>query len=639
MSIENEIIRLQNAKASIKTAIEGKGVTVGDDVKLDGYAALIDNISVGSGDGEEHVNPDFYNVRTNNGTNYSHLFSNYNGVNLDYISNWDTSKVESMASVFHSCSKLILLDLSKWNTSKVTNMSNMFFNCSKLTSVNLSSFNTSNVTTMNSMFGSCNSLAGALDLSNFNTSKLKDMNSMFQYCNKLTSVNLSGWDTSLVTNMNSLFYGSGNMALTHVYGELDLSGLSNGFYTGSYSNPLGKCVNLETLYLKNIYKNCTIKNESKWSINLGDTIIKDECLLYIIEQLPDLKNDKGLTTTSSIVLTLPKTNLLTEEQVKVATDKGWQVANTTYQLPSYSITYTLENIIQPEKTTIKEGMPCILTLQSTSDDYAIDHIEVTMGGKTITPTYIKDDCDFILSANINITSVTGDIVIIATAKEPIRYTSFIVGVADESINNQLGVTCSKSGVIKEITISGVQQTVPNNAYVKYYTVKNNDYIKIRINPANAAELYLSSTKVSSISNFVLQSNVTSLNCMFSSCINLIELDLSNLDTSNINNMRYMFSSCSSLTELDLSNFDTKNVTNMDSMFYSCSKLNLLDLSSFDTRNITNVSYNAISNILRNIPKECTIYINPDTFINSKTGQTFTPADLGWFGTAFTPKYN
>lgn len=47
MSIKTEITRLQNAKASIKTAIEGKGVTVPDGTKLDGMAALVDSISSG----------------------------------------------------------------------------------------------------------------------------------------------------------------------------------------------------------------------------------------------------------------------------------------------------------------------------------------------------------------------------------------------------------------------------------------------------------------------------------------------------------------------------------------------------------------------------------------------------------------
>lgn len=45
MSVASEIQRLQGAKADIKTAIEGKGVTVPSATKLDGYATLIGNIS------------------------------------------------------------------------------------------------------------------------------------------------------------------------------------------------------------------------------------------------------------------------------------------------------------------------------------------------------------------------------------------------------------------------------------------------------------------------------------------------------------------------------------------------------------------------------------------------------------------
>ena len=49
MSIATEITRLTNAKAAIKAAIEGKGVTVSSSTTLDGYADLIDDISTGGG--------------------------------------------------------------------------------------------------------------------------------------------------------------------------------------------------------------------------------------------------------------------------------------------------------------------------------------------------------------------------------------------------------------------------------------------------------------------------------------------------------------------------------------------------------------------------------------------------------------
>ena len=47
MSIQTELTRLTNAKAAIKTAIEGKGVTVPDGTLLDGMAALIESIESG----------------------------------------------------------------------------------------------------------------------------------------------------------------------------------------------------------------------------------------------------------------------------------------------------------------------------------------------------------------------------------------------------------------------------------------------------------------------------------------------------------------------------------------------------------------------------------------------------------------
>lgn len=51
MSIASEIERLQDAKSALKTAIEGKGVSVPASTKLDGYSALVDSIEQGGGGG------------------------------------------------------------------------------------------------------------------------------------------------------------------------------------------------------------------------------------------------------------------------------------------------------------------------------------------------------------------------------------------------------------------------------------------------------------------------------------------------------------------------------------------------------------------------------------------------------------
>ena len=70
--------------------------------------------------------------------------------------------------------------------------------------------------------------------------------------------------------------------------------------------------------------------------------------------------------------------------------------------------------------------------------------------------------------------------------------------------------------------------------------------------------------------------------------NILEIDLSNFDTSEVTDMRNMFYGTSNLTTLNVSNFDTSKVTNMGLMFYGMSNLTTLDLSNFDTSKVTNM---------------------------------------------------
>ena len=124
---------------------------------------------------------------------------------------------------------------------------------------------------------------------------------------------------------------------------------------------------------------------------------------------------------------------------------------------------------------------------------------------------------------------------------------------------------------------------------------------------NILDLDLSNFDTSKVTNmsymFFSMSNLTSLNLsnfdtskvtnmvdMFASIRNLTTLDLSNFDTSRVTNMSAMFSGMSSLTTLNLSNFDTSNVTNMYCMFSGMSNLTTLNLSSFDTSKVTDMRH-------------------------------------------------
>ena len=78
--------------------------------------------------------------------------------------------------------------------------------------------------------------------------------------------------------------------------------------------------------------------------------------------------------------------------------------------------------------------------------------------------------------------------------------------------------------------------------------------------------------------------------MFYNCKQIIEIDLSNFDTSQVTNMSYMFHNCSSLISLNLANFNTSQVQNMNRMFCRCSSLISLNLTNFDTSNVIDMAY-------------------------------------------------
>ena len=86
------------------------------------------------------------------------------------------------------------------------------------------------------------------------------------------------------------------------------------------------------------------------------------------------------------------------------------------------------------------------------------------------------------------------------------------------------------------------------------------------------------------------SKVTNMELMFRGMINLTSLDVSSFDTSKVTSMQNMFRGMSNLTTLDLSNFDTSNVTHMNAMFYGMINLTSLDLSSFDTSQVTDMGF-------------------------------------------------
>ena len=113
MRIPTELTRITNAKAAIKTAIEGKGVTVPEATLLDGMAGLIESIEAGGGATEPYIEE----VIDGNGDITNATLHGYTIIRNN---------------AFYNCTKLALVSLP----SSLTSIGNTaFYNCLGLNSL------------------------------------------------------------------------------------------------------------------------------------------------------------------------------------------------------------------------------------------------------------------------------------------------------------------------------------------------------------------------------------------------------------------------------------------------------------------------------------------------------------------------
>ena len=206
---------------------------------------------------------DLSGFNTSNVTDMSKLFKSCSALtNLD-VSSFNTAKVKDMSTMFNLCTSLTNLNLNNFDTKNVENMSNMFFSCFNLTSLNINSFNTSKVTDFSGMFSGCESLT-QLDVSHFNTSNVTNMNGMFSSCSNLTKIDVSHFNTDKVTNMFQMFFGDNSLT------SLDISNFNMDSVTNSAVMLIGlNSLNYLKLGAKNSLANTSLNTPGIW-VNVGN---------------------------------------------------------------------------------------------------------------------------------------------------------------------------------------------------------------------------------------------------------------------------------------------------------------------------------------------------------------------------------
>ena len=108
----DKLNKLIDTKESIRQAIINKGVSVPTSTPFADYPEKISAIESGASDDS------FFNIRTNNGTNYGYLFYYCKATTLD-LSSFNTSNVTNTTSMFSSCNSLHTLRLDNCDNATI----------------------------------------------------------------------------------------------------------------------------------------------------------------------------------------------------------------------------------------------------------------------------------------------------------------------------------------------------------------------------------------------------------------------------------------------------------------------------------------------------------------------------------------
>lgn len=195
-------------------------------------------------------------------------------------------------------------EIPQFDTSNVTGMIQMFADCSNLERIPM--LDTSNVTSMYYMFSGCSSLKYVPVL---DTSNVKYMTGMFYNCTSLTSA--PQFDTSNVTKAPNMFYGCTNLIDIP---KLNMSNYIDYDYVGNSYFDFYGCVNLRN-----------IGGFTGIQTNMGFRGCKNLTRISVLNIFREMATVNYSVGTLRIWLPQDVYNLLSADDIAIATNKGWTI--------------------------------------------------------------------------------------------------------------------------------------------------------------------------------------------------------------------------------------------------------------------------------------------------------------------------
>ena len=481
------------------------------------------------------------------------------------LENLNTSRVESMESMFGNCSKLTELDLTHFKTNKLTNMSQMFWGCESLKELGFGyNWKTENVTDMSSLFSGCKLLQKLQFVYDFDTPNVENMANMFKDCEQLEYVNMSfnqEFNTEKVTNMSQMFQNCKRLKwIPRLTSTNSVTNMQQMFYNcESLENLNFTGYNLSKVTnMKYAFSNCKAMKDLNLSTFMGEKLTTYGSMF------------SGLNTLCTIYIPYNCKKEVLDQCPKST------FPNLVLIYPAYVIRYKVGGNAQlhfvGSETTLKVG--------DKYNGYTIDAvwsgrdvIDSQSGwGNTSNPWH-KD-------LSYPITKVTID----QSFKDvPIVNAAYFFSFYSKKCTSITGLQYLNLANAKDLTwmFSDYQGETLDLSQWNTQSATNMDWMFL--NCPNLKTLKLGS-------NFKTD-NVTSMTQMFSGCNSLESLDVSKFNTANVESMYAMFGGCHNLKSLDVSKFDVSKVKaagNIGYMFHNCSSLKTLDISNFDMEKQTNM---------------------------------------------------
>lgn len=143
----------------------------------------------------------------------------------------------------------------------------------------------------------------------------------------------------------------------------------------------------------------------------------------------------GGSVTVDAALSETSENPVQNKVISAAIDGNPDIINVT--VPSYTITNTLTNVTNSNAAQSVDEYHAYVATLTANHGYAISSVSITMGGVDITATAYAD-------GTVSIPSVTGNIVITATATEIVREN--LLTMNDGKINKRFNATNTESSV-------------------------------------------------------------------------------------------------------------------------------------------------------------------------------------------------